>query len=116
MSLPGSEQAEHEIFAQWLDLMLPPLSWFHVPNEGKHKPQYRAKLKRMGLKKGVPDFVIPYARAVIELKRANKPKGRTSKDQAKWLKSFAALGWRTAVCHGADQAVERMVAWGYGKR
>ena len=31
---------------------------FHVPNEGKRKPQYRDKMAKMGLLSGVSDYVI----------------------------------------------------------
>ncbi len=31
---------------------------YHVANEGKRSVQYQMKLKKMGFKAGVPDFVI----------------------------------------------------------
>lgn len=34
------------------------LTFFHITNEGKKKIQYAAKLKRMGLRAGVPDYWI----------------------------------------------------------
>lgn len=44
--------------------------WCHVPNESKHKVQYRVKQARMGLKSGWPDItIIAGERAtLIELK------------------------------------------------
>ena len=45
--------------AKWLDDNLhEDVIWYHVPNEAKAKPQYHAKLKRMGVKSGVTDIVI----------------------------------------------------------
>ena len=44
---------------------------FHVPNEGKRSIFMHNKMKQMGLKAGVPDFIIEYPQAkliYIELK------------------------------------------------
>lgn len=47
------------------------LTFCHITNEGKKKIQYAAKLKRMGLRAGIPDYWIGIAGAktvFIELK------------------------------------------------
>ena len=38
---------------------------FHVANEGKRSVQYLIKLKKMGFRAGVPDFIIEYPNAKI---------------------------------------------------
>ena len=59
---------------------------FHVPNEGKRSVYSGAELKRAGLKKGVPDVMLPVARKgynglAIEMKAGkNKP----TEEQKKW--------------------------------
>ena len=57
---------------------------FHCPNEGKRKPQYQIKLKKMGLRKGCPDFIIEYPKGrliYIELKNEH---GKLSESQKLW--------------------------------
>ena len=46
------------------------LQWNHPPNEGKHKPQYRVKQAKAGMKAGEPDCIIYHDGKVlfIELK------------------------------------------------
>lgn len=48
-----TEEQEQLALVQWLELH--EIKYTHVPNEGKHKVQYRAKQKRLGVKPGVPD-------------------------------------------------------------
>ena len=79
---------------------------FHVPNEGKRSVYTGAELKRAGLKKGVPDVMLPVARKkynglAIELKAgSNKP----TEDQKKWLTGLAKEGWLCYVCWGYEAA------------
>jgi hypothetical protein len=95
------------------------LLWNHVPNEIQCKPQYYAKRKRLGVKKGVPDnFIydapplIPTSRgAVIELKRERG--GKVSDEQEMWIQELRGRGWEVAVCNGIDEAIEQLRKWGY---
>lgn len=60
--------------------------WFHVPNEGKRTKAYGAKLKRMGMRAGVPDIVMVFKKGktvFVELKTA---KGKLSKGQNQFKK------------------------------
>ena len=101
------EEDEQIKLAQYLDMKN--YCWCHVPNEGKHKIQYYAKQKRLGVKKGVPDNFIfdvidGYKGIAIELKR--KKGGRVSKEQKEWLDKLDNRGWLTRVCKGADEAID----------
>ena len=101
------EEDEQIKLAQYLDMKN--YCWCHVPNEGKHKIQYYAKQKRLGVKKGVPDNFIfdvidSYKGIAIELKR--KKGGRVSKEQKEWLNKLEDRGWLTRVCKGADEAID----------
>ena len=69
-------QLQIQIF-EWAQLMTgkyPELYLlYHIPNEGKRSIYYGAKLKREGLKSGVPDICLPipkgqYCGLYIELK------------------------------------------------
>ena len=66
-----------------------------------------AKLKKEGLKSGVPDLFIPVAKNgfngfFIEMK---KPKtGVVSENQDYWLNTLSYNGYRAEVCYGFDEA------------
>ena len=97
-------QLQIQVF-EWAQLMTgkyPELSLlYHIPNEGKRSIYYGAKLKREGLKSGVPDICLPipkgsYCGLYIELKVGkNKP----TKNQEYWLFSLSKAGHRTATKH-----------------
>lgn len=81
---------------------------FHIVNEGKRSVRTGAELKRMGMKKGVPDICLPVPKGTyhglwIELK-ADKTK-RATKEQKEWLIKLTEQGYKAVVCYGADNAV-----------
>lgn len=81
---------------------------FHIVNEGKRSVRTGAELKRMGMKKGVPDICLPVPKGIyhglwIELK-ADKTK-RATKEQKEWLIKLTEQGYKAVVCYGADDAV-----------
>lgn len=116
---PPEEHVQRTV-ADWLDRH--GVRWFHPPNEGRHKAQYRRKLAALGLKPGVPDVMIvdpppnvPGAvGTAIELKR--KQGGQVSQEQREWLEALEARGWYCAVCKGIDEALELLERLGYGQR
>lgn len=80
---------------------------YHTPNGGKRNRIEAAKLKRQGVKPGVPDIFLPaprygYHGLYVELKRQTE--GAVSKDQAEWLEYLAHEGYVAAVCHGWYEA------------
>ena len=113
------EEAEQVALVQWLELHK--VKYAHVPNEGKHKVQYRVKQKRLGVKAGVPDLLIfdpPPAcpdnvGVAIELKR--RKGGRVTPEQTDWLNDLKDRGWAVAVCQGATEAIEFLESLGYGR-
>ena len=64
---------------------------FHVPNEGVRRPQYRAKLKKMGLRSGCPDLIIEYYPAKIIYVELKNEKGKLSQSQKLWKLQSSAL-------------------------
>lgn len=81
---------------------------FHVPNEGKRTSYSGAALKRQGLKRGVPDMVLPVARGsyhglYIELK-VNK--NRATKEQLWWIEALKQQGYYAVLCHGFEEAIK----------
>ncbi len=72
--------------------LAPKVIWFHVPNGGKRSKQTAAKMKRLGVKPGVPDlvFILPDATvAFLELKSRS---GRPSVAQTDFAKRCEAIG------------------------
>lgn len=80
---------------------------FHVPNGGRHLLE-AVKLKRQGVRAGVPDLFLPAPRfgrngLWIEMKTAN---GKLSAPQKDWGEFLRAAGYRVEVCRSFDQARE----------
>lgn len=96
----GTEDALQKQCAEFLKKALlkhglPQEIWYHVPSEGIRKPQYRAKLKLMGFRAGIPDIclMLPsdgYHGLFVELKKAG---GTASKDQKKMLSMLTKMGY-----------------------
>lgn len=108
-----SESVEQERLFQWAEGMsvkYPELiSMYHIPNEGKRKRSTGARLKRMGLRKGVPDVCLPVARCgchalYIEMKRLKD--GRPTKDQLDWIELLTTQGNMAVICKGWEVAAE----------
>lgn len=105
-----SEYAEQQALARWLDCI--GVVWFHVPNEGRHKVQYRVKQAAIGVKKGVPDILIltappahPHFRGcAIEMKRQKG--GALTDSQRYWLEMMERLGWAVTVSKGSAAAIK----------
>lgn len=111
MAVP-KEIEEHLTLCNWLNKH--GVFFIHIPNEGQRTVQQSVLLKRMGLKKGAPDFIIPGPENIaIEMKRC-KVKGKSGKmttpskvseEQKECLADMAALGWITYVSYGAADAI-----------
>lgn len=91
-----------EIRSKWPELKL----LHHIPNERICTPQQGKTLKRMGLRKGVPDLCLPVARGpyhglYIEMKTEN---GKASEEQNWWGEQLTAQGFFWGICHGWESA------------
>ena len=106
--------------ADYLRLQYPKALWWHTANERKAKVQYNAKLKRMGVKRGVVDILIfedyykahicgagnsyeQYKGFAIELKI---PPNKPTPSQYEVMALLEMRGWKTAVCYNFDEAKE----------
>lgn len=108
----SSETQEQIALFEWADLQCnrhPELRlMFHVPNEGKRSVVMGRMMKRMGLKQGVPDVILPvpkgrYHGLAIEMKTQ---KGRPTANQLVWIDRLRAQGWRAEICHGWQDAAD----------
>lgn len=112
-----AEDDEHAIVAQWLDWRR--VLWWHTPNGGSRHSAEAAKLKRLGVRPGVPDFLIATAPpkrpgsvgTALELKALDgKPPTRA---QADMLVQLENLGWQTGWFRGANAAIDWLEEIGY---
>ena len=107
-----SEATEQEIVINWCEYNSPRHPElkliYHVPNGGSRNQLEAANLKRQGVKAGVPDLNLPVALhgfhgLYIEMKFG---KNKTTEKQKWWLEQLQQQGYKTAVCYGADEAID----------
>lgn len=110
---PPYEADEQETLFEWAlwNLgRLPELDYMHaIPNGGSRHPAEAVRLKKQGVKPGVPDIFLPEPRGryhglYIEMKRAEK--GKTTNDQGRWLHHLASRGFMTVICYSCDGAIQ----------
>ena len=95
---------------------LPELELLYANPLGGQRPHRTGvKLKREGVKAGIPDMFLPVAKGTyhglfIELKRPNGPngsgKGVVTQAQDWWLRNLAEQGYRCEVCYGWVEAAD----------
>ncbi|MBT9136086.1 MAG: hypothetical protein DDT34_01159 [Firmicutes bacterium] len=78
---------------------------FHTPNGGARCKRTRGRLKAMGTRPGVPDWLLPlpsgrYIGLAIEMK---SPSGALSKDQKVWLSRLADAGYLTGTARTTEE-------------
>lgn len=112
-----SEETEQMTLIDWCNINIckyPELKLiYHIPNGGKRGKLEAARLKRGGVKKGVPDLCLPVSRKnyhglYIEMKFGN---GRTSKEQKEWIADLTDQGYRAVVCNGFEEAKEEILKY-----
>ena len=112
-----SEEEEQVTLFNWAKMQegkYPELKlMFHIPNGGLRSKTEAARLKKQGVKAGVPDICLPCAKCgrhglFIELKKLTG--GRTSKEQKAWIAALENAGYAASVCCGWKEAV-RTITW-----
>lgn len=83
---------------------------FHIPNESVGGYGWMIRNRQMGMKKGVPDLMLPipmhgYHGLFIEMKAKG---GRLSQEQKSWLNALDTFGYKTAVCVGWEAAAKEL--------
>jgi hypothetical protein len=111
------EEAECRALMHWVGLnrkRLPELDLlFHIPNGGKRNPREAARLKAIGVKAGVFDYLLPvvtrhydgddYSGLWLEIKAG---KGKLTTKQAEWGVAMKREGYQAAVCYSWRDAVQ----------
>lgn len=112
-----SESTEQMTLIDWCNIntcAYPELELiYHVPNEGKRTDYQGKKLKREGLKKGVPDLCLPVPRSgfhglYIEMKYGT---GRLTKEQKEWIEKLNKQGYKATVCYGFEEARDTILKY-----
>ena len=115
-----SEDCEQAWLIQWAKRNsdeYPDLNFlFAVPNGGHRSKRQGALLKLTGVKPGVPDLFLPVPRKgkhglFIEMKVADRKKGRVSKEQKQWIEALITQGYEAKVCYGFEEARDAIVGY-----
>lgn len=110
----GTEDNLQKRVATYLDFS--EAIWFHSPNGGKRNLLEAVKLKKMGVKSGVPDCLILNQRhgfkgLAIELKVG---KNQPTSNQMAFMEDLARLGYLCWVSWSLDEVVA-LVDWYFDK-
>lgn len=118
--IPTEEEEQAWLFSwaavneyRWPELRL----LYHIPNEGKRTAAAGARLRRVGLRRGVPDLALPVARGAwhglyIELKTLD---GRATPEQKAWIAELVEQGFFAVVAHGGEEAARMIENYLAGK-
>ena len=117
LPVPTESQEQQALFewAERLYFKYPELALlYHIPNEGKRSKTTGKKLKREGMKSGIPDIHLPVARGqfnslYIELKR--RQGSTTLKEQKLWIQLLGKYGNKAVICYGWEEAAKVIVEY-----
>ncbi len=107
-----NEAMEQEKVMSWAyknESRLPALRWlFHPANGGRRDKKTAFFLRKIGVKAGVSDLILlhpagGYHGLLLEMKVG---KGKLSSFQDRFLKYHSAIGYKTAVCFTAEEAIK----------
>jgi len=91
---------------------------FAVPNGGHRNIIVAAKLKRQGVKRGVPDIFLPVQRLWLEEHpevfcsglwiEMKAGKNKPSHQQMEWIDFLRKHGYRVVICWSAEEAIREI--------
>lgn len=120
LALSGSEDAHCIALMQWAALSgIKELKWLtHIPNGGARDKREGAKFKAMGVKRGIPDYILPlpvqtsfgeaWAGLWLEIKVG---KNYPTDDQVAWHQYLNGVGYKCYVCYGWEEARDKLLAY-----
>lgn len=128
-ALSGSEDSHQISLFMWAANPANREKWpelellFAIPNGGSRHKAEASKLRAMGVKRGVPDTLLPVPRGqwhglFIELKRPaiktvgkKKRAGFVRPQQTEWLDKLRHQGYGCKVCIGWEDARDTIIAY-----
>lgn len=111
--LEASETEAHIALVGHLQMRCRPgIHWHHPATGELRDAATAAKLQRMGVRPGLPDFLFLIAGRLhgLELKREHG--GRVSAEQVAMHGELVAAGAVVAVARGLDEALRVLTSWG----
>lgn len=94
-----SEHLEQVSAVNWFEAAYPGVLIFAIPNGGERNPMVAEKMRREGVRRGIPDLMIPAWRMFVEMK---SPKGRLSDYQIERIDYLISAGYQCLVCYGFE--------------
>lgn len=81
---------------------------YAIPNGGHRNIVTAARMKKEGVKAGLPDIHLPVPNGSfyglwIEMKRRGN---RPTKEQAAWMEGLSSMGHKCAVCYSSEDAID----------
>jgi hypothetical protein len=123
LAASGSEAGEQTALFCWAAMQFNHCSelqfLFAIPNGGMRNPIVAAQLKAQGVKRGVPDIMLPiiqqiegvwYAGLWIELKKLKGGKTKDA-DQLRWAGHLIGQGYRHQLCIGYLAGIDAIKAY-----
>lgn len=109
-----TESQEQKVLVNKLRWLHPNLVFFAIPNGGKRGKAEARHMVLEGVQKGTPDIFIAepkngYFGLFIELKRVSGSK--TSDEQLNMISNLLERGYDAAICHGAQEAYEKIISY-----
>lgn len=117
----GTEHAHQVALFMWIATTIPKYPearWIYaIPNGGKRDPITANRLKSEGVKSGVSDICLPFAKQgyhgfYIEMK---KPKGKESPEQKEFGAFLTQQGYLYTMCDSWDKARDA-IQWYLGQQ
>jgi hypothetical protein len=93
------------------DHCLPEWIWFHVPNGERRDVRTGARLKKMGVKPGVPDFLLISPHGSVRLLELKRPGESLSEPQEDFRIHCVKHGIAHAIAYDFSQALTALNAW-----
>jgi hypothetical protein len=107
----ASEHGEQVMFIKAFEERWPEHRILSIPNGARtNSIQQATKLKREGLRAGVPDLFIPALNVWIEMKTL---KGKVSADQRDWIEYLESIDHHVIVGYGARDAYSKLLQFMY---
>lgn len=97
--------------ASFIERAAPGLLFFHPANGGARSKVEGAVLKAMGVKAGVPDFVILLPNAGVAFIELKAGKGVLSPPQKQWRDDLRARGYLWAEARSIEEVEDLLTTW-----
>lgn len=123
--LPTESQEQQAVIAWWASYartkQLDPRLLFAIPNAAKRSYGLAARMRKEGLRSGVPDLMLTlpktghngagwslFSGLFIEMKRIG---AKPSPEQLAYIDLLRRQGYNALICYGADEAIRAIKAY-----